>query len=230
LPASWKLAFNASFTGNALDAQIWDTCYAWAAKGAGCTNYGNSDEQEWYTPAQDRVGGGVLNLVAQREATAGLTKAGAPKEYACRSGLVATYPSFNFEYGLVQITAKIPFGNGLWPALWLAAANGQWPPEVDLLEHWNAEPQGKVYLHPTSGPRQGGPVSMPNLSDGWHTFALKWTPTQLIWYYDGTQVLSTTTGVPHQAMYVIMNLADTLNGTGTCNGTLAIKSVKVWQS
>jgi beta-glucanase (GH16 family) len=235
-PASWKLKFDASFTGDTLDTKLWDTCYPWEVSGAGCTNYGNRKEKDWDVAAQDRVSGGVLHIVAQREPTAGLTQEGAPKEYDCRSGMVTTYPSFRFEYGLIQITAKIPFSNGLWSALWLAAANEQWPPEVDILEHWNSDAQGKAYLHPTVGVGQGGPVNMPNLSTGWHTFALKWTKTELTWYYDGTQVLSTTTGVPHQAMYLLMNLADTstksyTSTTGdTCNGTMAIKSVKVWQS
>jgi beta-glucanase (GH16 family) len=228
-PASWKLNFNASFTGDSLDTKIWDTCYPWGMSGAGCTNYGNNDEKEWYLTSQDQVSGGMLHLVAKREPISGVNKQGAPEEYACRSGMVTSYPGFKFEYGFVQITAKIPFGNGLWPALWLNPANLQWPPEIDILEHWNSDVQGKVYLHPTSGARQGGPVSTPNLSAGWHTFTLSWTKTQLTWYYDGNTVLTTTTGVPHQAMYIIMNVADTSTSSGTCNGTMEIKSVKVWQ-
>jgi beta-glucanase (GH16 family) len=228
-PASWKLKFSASFTGDSLDTKVWGTCYPWEMSGAGCTNYGNSDEKEWYEASQDQVSDGMLHLVAQREPTSGVSQKGAAEEYACRSGMVTSYPGFKFEYGFVQITAKIPFSNGLWPALWLAAANEKWPPEVDILEHWNSEAQGKVYLHPTSGSRQGGAVSMPNLSTGWHTFTLSWTKTRLTWYYDGIQVLTTTTGVPHQAMYLLMNLADTSTSTGTCNGTMTVKSVQVWQ-
>jgi beta-glucanase (GH16 family) len=228
LPSSWTLKLNASFTGNSLDTKVWDTCYPWQMSGAGCTNFGNSNEVEWYTAAQDRVGGGVLNLVSQLEPTSGLNQKGAHQEYECRSGMVTSYPGFDFEYGLVQITAKIPFGDGLWPALWLAASNKQWPPEVDILEHWNGETQAKVYLHPATGARQGGGVNTPNLGNGWHTFTVEWTSSQLTWYYDGTEVFSTTTGIPHQAMYLIMNLADTSTASDACNASMAIKSVKVW--
>jgi beta-glucanase (GH16 family) len=230
-PKSWHLKFDPSFAGKSIDTSVFGTCYPWSTGTVGCTNYGNTsdEEKEWYLAPQDQVSGGTLRLVAQREPTPGISQKGAPEEYECRSGMITTYPGFNFEYGYVQVVAKIPFGNGLWSAIWLAAANKKWPPEVDILEHWHSDAQGKVYLHPLSGVRQGGPVSMPNLSQGEHTFALKWTPTQLTWYYDGNQVFSTTTGVPHQSMYLIANLADDTLTPGSCSGAMSIKSIKVWQ-
>ena len=169
------LKLDATFPGTQLNTQAWGTCYPWTS--GGCTNFGNADDPdlEWYQAPQDQVSGGVLHLTAQRVPTSGLDKQGAAKEYACRSGMVTTYPSLRFEYGYVQVTAQIPFGKGLWPAFWLAAANEKWPPEVDMLEHWGSEAAGTVYLHPLTGARQGGPVSMPGLATGWHTFGLSWT-------------------------------------------------------
>jgi beta-glucanase (GH16 family) len=229
LPASWTLKFNSTFQGNQLNSKVWTTCYPWSI--GGCTNFGNTSdpELEWYQASQDQVSGGELHLVAQREPTLGLNEQGGAKTYACRSGMVTTYPSFNFKYGYVQITAKIPFGKGLWPGLWLAATNEKWPPEVDILEHWASQSYGKVYLHPLTGARQGGPVDMPALSAGWHTFGLYWTNTRLAWYYDGKQVFSASTGVPQQDMYFIANLAVDNASTGGCSGSLLIKSVKIWQ-
>jgi beta-glucanase (GH16 family) len=228
-PGSWTLKFNSTFEGNQLDTQTWGTCYPWAA--GGCSNFGNTSdpELEWYQASQDQVSNGELQLVAQREPTPGLDKQGAAKTYACRSGMVTTHPSFNFKYGYVQITAKIPFGKGLWPAFWLAASNQKWPPEVDILEHWASQSSGKVYLHPLTGARQGGAVSTPGLSSGWHTFGLYWTKTSLVWYYDGAQIFATSTGVPQQDMYLIANLADDDASPGGCTGSLDIQSVKVWQ-
>jgi beta-glucanase (GH16 family) len=228
-PKSWTLAFNSTFQGNQVNSQVWATCYPWST--GGCTNFGNTSdpEQEWYQSSQDQVSDGSLHLVAQREPTPGLDKQGDAKTYACRSGMVTTYPSLNFKYGYVQVTAKIPFGKGLWPAIWLAATNQKWPPEVDIFEHWASESSGKVYLHPVTGARQGGYVNTPDLSGGWHTFGLYWTNTQLAWYYDGTQLFATSTGVPQQAMYLIANLAVDNAGPGGCSGSLLVKSVKVWQ-
>lgn len=223
------LKFDGTFPGTQLNTEAWGTCYPWASDG--CTNYGNTEDPdlEWYQAPQDQVSGGVLHLIAQRVPTSGLDKQGAAKEYACRSGMVSSFPSLRFTYGYVQVTADIPFGKGLWPAFWLAAANEKWPPEVDILEHWGSEPSGAVYLHPLSGARQGGAVSMPNLSAGWHTFGLSWTKTTLTWYYDGTQVMTTSAGVPQQEMYFIANLADDNTSPGACSGSLLIKSVQVWQ-
>src|ERR1700722_8804737 len=229
-PKDWTVKFASDFQGSQLNTAVWGTCYPWAAA-SGCTNFGNTKDKEleWYLPSQVQVSGGELRLVAQSTPTAGLTKQGAPEEYACRSGMVTTFPSFRFQYGYVQITAMIPFSPGLWPALWLAAANEQWPPEVDILEHWASKFDAGMYLHPVTGKQQGGHIILPDLGTGWHTFGLYWTKTSLVWYYDGQQVFATSTEVPQQSMYFIANLADDVAGTGTCSGTLLIKSVKVWQ-
>lgn len=238
MPKNWKLTFSSNFTGSVVNTKVWATCYWWVKPGQGCTNYGTGSELEWYQPSQIEVKDGILHLLAERTKTAGLDSKGNPKTYACRSGMVTTAPSFNFKYGLVQITARIPYNKELWPALWLVASNHKWPPEVDILEHWNTDLNAKIYLHPKTGARQGGPIYTPgNLSKGWHTFRLYWTKTQLTWFIDGVQVFTTKTGIPQQDMYLIMNIADTAAGTsaglgtgpGICTGNMAIKSVKVWQ-
>ncbi|MGH2896445.1 MAG: glycoside hydrolase family 16 protein, partial [Solirubrobacteraceae bacterium] len=169
VPAGWRLAFDPGFSGS-LDTSTWATCYDWAPSGAGCTN-NPSIEKEWYLPSQVSVSGGTLNLTAKQEATQGVTN-GVAKTYSCRSGMVTSKPGFNFTYGLVQITAKLPYGTGLWPALWLAATSDQWPPELDIMEHWYSEPQAKVYDHTIGSKYIGGPVPTPaNLSAGFHTYS-----------------------------------------------------------
>jgi beta-glucanase (GH16 family) len=226
-PSSWKLEFSSNFTGNELDKSIWGTCYPWAPNG--CTNFGNDNEKEWYQASQVQMKNGILNLIAQRAPTSGYNARNAPKEYACRSGMVTTDPGFHFVYGYVQVIARIPYGAGLWAALWLAAANRKWPPEIDILEHWASDADAKVYLHPKVGTVHGGPVNTPDISKGWHSFTLYWTKSRLAWGIDGRQVFTITKGIPQQSMYLIANLADTNSRPGNCSGTMLIKSVKVWQ-
>jgi beta-glucanase (GH16 family) len=228
VPAGWKLAFDPSFAGSQLSS-TWSTCYDWATPSVGCTNNPTA-EKEWYIPSQVSVGGGTLNLTAKQETTQGLDPSGAPKTFTCRSGMVSSKPGFNFTYGLIQVSAKLPFGPGLWPALWLAATSDQWPPELDIMEHWYSEPQAKVYDHTIGKQYIGGPVPTPgDLSASFHTYSLLWTKDRVTWYLDGAQVFTTTSYVPQQAMYFIANVADDSTAAGACTGTMEIQSVKVWQ-
>lgn len=41
----WRLSFREDFSGTRLDTAIWTTCYQWVDPAAGCTNFGNADEQ-----------------------------------------------------------------------------------------------------------------------------------------------------------------------------------------
>ncbi len=229
VPSGWKLAFDPSFSGSQLSTATWSTCYDWATPSVGCTN-NPAAEKEWYIPSQVNVSGGTLNLVATQETTQGRDTSGAPKTFTCRSGMVSSKPGFNFTYGLIQISAKLPYGPGLWPALWLAATNDQWPPELDIVEHWYSQPQAKVYDHTVGRQYLGGPVPTPaDLSAGFHTYSLLWTKDRVTWYLDGAQVFTTTSYVPQQAMYFIANVADDSTAKGACTGTMEIQSVKVWQ-
>jgi beta-glucanase (GH16 family) len=236
VPAGWKLMFDPGFSGSTLSS-TWSTCYDWATPSVGCTN-NPSTEKEWYLPSQVQVGGGVLNLTANQETTQGRSSSGAAQTYACRSGMVSSKPGFNFTYGLISITAKIPYGPGLWPALWLAATNDQWPPELDIMEHWYSEQDYKIYDHTVGTAYVGGPVPTPvNLSAGFHTYSLLWTKDRVTWYLDGVEKFTTTDHVPQQSMYFIANVADripdgatnTSVAPGDCTGTMQIQSVKVWQ-
>lgn len=227
VPKDWKLTFDTDFSGNKLNAKVWADCYWWSP--GSCTN-NPYKEREWYQASQVQVTGGALHLVAEREPTEGRTKGGKPKTYSCRSGMVTSAPSFNFKYGIVQIVTRIPYGIGLWPALWLAASNHQWPPEIDILEHVGFTQRASVFIHPVKGHFFGGPVYTPgNLSQGWHTFQLSWTKNRITSFIDGVQVYTETQYVPQQAMYLIANLADLSTAPGSCTGTMLIKSVKVWQ-
>lgn len=230
LGSGWKTLLGATFTGSRLDTSLWGTCYPWGSAD-GCTNFGNS-EYEWYLPSQDQVSGGALHLVAQRAQTPGRAKGGGAQTYSYRSGMVTTYPSLRYQYGYTQIVARIPYGPGLWPALWLAASNQKWPPEIDILEHSDTAAQYSEHLHATDTSVQAATESTENLSSGWHTFGLYWSPSKVVWYIDGQQVMSASSGVPRQSMYLIANLAvNQQDPAGWEDGSaLDIRSVTVWQA
>lgn len=56
-----------------------------------------------------------------------------------RSARLTTRKSINIRYGRVEVTAKLPSGDWLWPAIWMMPVNstyGQWPQsgEIDIME------------------------------------------------------------------------------------------------
>jgi beta-glucanase (GH16 family) len=226
-------AFDATFAGTSLDTSQWQTCYPWSDTGSGCTNFGNSQEEEWYLPSQDEVSGGALHLVATALPTPGKAKTGSPKTYPYRSGMVTTYSSFDFTYGYVQVVARLPGGTGTWPALWLLPQSQAWPPEIDMMENWGTSSTIRTTLHwsTPSGPQQAGEqvTSPTSLTTGWHTYGLLWEPGSITWYLDGEPVDSYTgSAVPSQPMYFLANLA--IDGPAASSSSFDIQSVQIYDS
>ena len=55
------------------------------------------------------------------------------------SARIRTAESFSFEYGKIEVRAKLPIGDWLWPAIWLLPRDnqyGSWPAsgEIDIME------------------------------------------------------------------------------------------------
>jgi beta-glucanase (GH16 family) len=234
-PPRGKPNFSATFSGKKLNTKVWSTCFPWADVPAGCTNFGNKQEAEWYLPGQDRVSGGLLHLVAQRQKTTGKNSAGQYKAYYCRSGMITSFPSLRFKYGFIQIVAKIPHAAGLWPAIWLSAANLRYPPEMDIVESWGVKQETAAFLHPSpstayvrSRDRALIPVAW---TTNWQTYTLRWTTSKVTYYIGTRAVLTVTKNIPHQDMYLIANVAEYLPAkSGLCNGQMEIKSVKYWKA
>ena len=97
-----------------------------------------NEEVQYYTDRRDNsiVEDGVLKIIAKKENYLS-------KEYT--SARMTTQRLFEFRYGRVEIRAKLPEGQGTWPALWFLGANIDtvgWPTcgEIDLMEHGDGEP------------------------------------------------------------------------------------------
>ena len=90
-------------------------------------------ELQYYTDKHDniKVEDGILKITAKREDFQG-------KLYT--SARINTQDKFEFTYGRVDMRAKLPNWEGMWPAFWLLGANIDeigWPNcgELDILEH-----------------------------------------------------------------------------------------------
>lgn len=127
------------------------------------------------------------------------------------SGALTTRKTFAQQYGYFEIRADLPDGKGLWPAFWLLPANGKWPPELDVFESLGDDSKSYHTLHTKetgSHTSDGSIAHVYDNVDGFHTYGLLWTETELIWYVDGAEVKrSETPSDMHQPMYMIANLA-----------------------
>lgn len=226
------MTFNAGFSGSSLNKSVWQTCYPWANSGAGCTNFGNSQEEEWYLPSQDQVSGNELHMVANASPVQGTNKAGAPQTYQYSSGMVTTFGSYDFTYGYVQISAQLSGGSGSWPALWLLPTTELWPPEIDIMENWGDPNSFNATFHyGTSANSQSAAQHVwtpSNLDSGMHTYGLLWEPGLLVWYLDGKAVFSYAgSSVPSQPMYLLANLA--IDGPTASGTSFNVQSVQVYR-
>ena len=193
----YALSWSDEFNGSKLDTTKWIDSYP-------DNNRTHSNgEQQYYATDGYAVSDGVLKLKAQKRTMGGMPYT---------SGMIASYGKFAQKYGWFEIRMKFPKGKGMWPAFWLLPETKAWPPEIDILEILGHEPN-KVYLtnhwKPVDGVHDGKGDSYtgPDFSADFHTFALEWTPTELVWYVDSKERYRTDRHIPQEPMYVIANLA-----------------------
>lgn len=128
-----------------------------------------------------------------------------------RSTRIDTRSSFGFVYGELEIRAKMPAGDWLWPALWLMpfqSVYGGWPRsgEIDLLElrgnrnlfsgplNVGVEHAGSTMHFGPNWNFNGWPTShfnrnqVPGYDANFHNYRLRWTQNQIQFFYDGNLV------------------------------------------
>jgi beta-glucanase (GH16 family) len=234
----WHLAFADEFSGPALDASRWVTCYDWNV--SGCTNAGNHESQ-WYLPGQVSVASDTATLTAQRRPTHGSDG----KVYPWASGMLSTgrsswtgRPRFAFTYGYLEARIRMPSEQGMFPAFWLLAADERADAEIDVVEmigthtsalmnlHWIAASGAKV-----QAPRTFGPI---DYSAGYHDFAVDWEPGSVTWYIDGVarDVITNSRTVPSVPMEIICTLAVGIPHPpppSVTSGSMSIAWVRLWQ-
>ena len=191
---AWSQApvFQDEFNGAQLDVAKWNTSFP-----SGRT------ERQFYATDAFQVKNGSLAIRAEERAMEG---------YAYTSGMLTTQGTFDFQYGCFEIRAQVPKGQGLWPAFWLLPTSRSRWNEIDVFEILGHQTD-KVYLtnHWSSPTRElvsaKGSFEGPDFSEGFHTFAVDWQPTEIIWYVDGVERFRSTQGVPDEPMFLLVNLA-----------------------
>lgn len=178
----YTLLWNDEFNGDTLDLETWR--YEKHQPG-----WVNSELQE-YTDSTDNVFVKDGRLIIKALKTQ--TKAG--KDYYT-SGKITTRGLKDFMYGKVIARAKVPEGQGLWPAFWMMPTKesvyGSWPVcgEIDIMEilgHNTNTTHGTIHYGNPHAEQQGKYVlTEGSFSDSFHEFILEWEPGEMRFYIDG---------------------------------------------
>ena len=219
---TWTLIWSDEFDGAKLDAGKWTArrdCWG-----------GGNEERQCYVADADTlaVSNGVLRITARRRTVTGRARPeGDPsREQVSRafsSGRIETRGAASFRYGRIAVRAKLPDGQGLWPAIWMLPEHDNYGPypqsgEIDVAEAVNLGVRCRGCVDRVQGAVHDGPDLARNrmrsgatiLRDAaaFHTFALEWTPTKMTWSIDGKPYFSQPTRPPFdQRFHLILNLA-----------------------
>lgn len=196
---SWELVFNDEFTASSFS----DGKLNWNTNGGQWNkiDYVNGGIGEWriyqsrddalVTSGSDNGTDYVRLKGAYGDYTSQSDQTGAADTYAC--GGIFTNNTFTFQYGYVEVRARFESYQGCWPAIWLMPKNSTgWPQsgEIDIMEHINY--QNKVHqtlhFHNNAGTGNAQVSHQTNISnrDGWHTYGVEWTETDITFYVDGS--------------------------------------------
>ncbi len=202
-----------------------------------------NSELQYYTHADlDNcfIRDGKLNLVAKHETITNPDYAPQAKHKTPRytretaavtSASINTLDKVAFGYGKIEIRAKLPQGQGVWPALWMMGINcaqRNWPDcgEIDIMEfvwgtpktiygtcHWKRNqplPNGSIHTS------TGGTITCNTLKDQWHLYTIIRTPEKIDFFFDNQKYYTFDCSKANrpdgsnpfrEPMYLLINLA-----------------------
>ncbi|MEZ7950902.1 MAG: family 16 glycosylhydrolase [Flavobacteriaceae bacterium] len=191
-------------------------------------------EQQHYTNRIENssVNNGFLDITAIKES---FTDQGQTKQYTS----ARLNSKFAFTYGRVDVRAKLPFGDGTWPAIWTLGKNinedggfwdsqygtAGWPAcgEIDIMEHGlHPTNQVSVAIHTPSSYGSTVNTSIQPLADvanDFHVYSMNWSPDQITFLIDGVGFYTYNPAVKNDdtwpfylEQYLLLNIAMGGNG------------------
>jgi beta-glucanase (GH16 family) len=189
--------------------------------GNGCPDlcdWGNNELQYYMAGSLEnaRVENGVLIIEAHKQEI---------MDKPFSSARLKSIPKGKWLYGKIEVKAKLPRGNGVWPAIWMLPVEGEygaWPQsgEIDIMEHVGFN-KDSVFgtVHTTNfnhkiGTQKGAAIYANNLSDVFHVYAVEWTQDKIDFFFNGLKYFTFNKISDHaadwpfdQPFYLILNLA-----------------------
>jgi beta-glucanase (GH16 family) len=155
---------------------------------------GGNNELQMFTDRREnvRVENGTLVIEARKDNP---NIVGTMRDYS--SARLRTKHRGDWTFGRIEVRAKLPKGQGVWPAIWMLPTEekyGGWASsgEIDIMEFKGHETK-KVYgsLHyGAAWPKNRFTTGTFELSDGdfssdFHVFSLEWRKGKMTWAVDG---------------------------------------------
>jgi len=191
----YELFWQDDFDGTALDSK------KWAVRGVGPRALG------YVSPEAVKVENGFLKLSAFK------------KDGRTLLGAVGSENLFRTRYGFFECRAELQKQPGVWGAFWIQSPDiskgedpGVYGAEIDIMECFRKLGTDIVShnVHWAYGPHQqtthGMQSYLKGVSEGFHTFAVEWTPEKYVFFVDGYKFYEVTKGISHIKEYLILSM------------------------
>ncbi len=214
----WQLIWQDEFSGQQLDLTKWSL-------EVNCAGGGNKERQCYTNRAKNAaVANGFLTITAIKENFAGPAAQDDSADYHPAVTVIREFTSArlrtkgkgDWTYGRFEIKAKLPSGQGSWPAIWMLPTEwryGGWASsgEIDIMEavnlntltddvtaagqteqrvhgtlHYGGQPPANVY----SGTSYKASNFKP--AEQFHLYALEWEQGEIRWYVDDVHYATQT--------------------------------------
>lgn len=187
----YELVWADEFEGDNLNEDNWSY-----EMGDGCNvgicGWGNNELQS-YTDKEEniKVQNGKLTITANKDGS------------IYSSARIITKAKREFLFGRVDIRARLPRGQGLWPALWMLGSNIDdvgWPAcgEIDIMELIGSKPKVSSSAVHWGNPGEGSTFKVKSFtleeefSERYHVFSILWKFNEVQFYVDETFYFSIT--------------------------------------
>lgn len=141
------------------------------------------------------------------------------------SASINTYGKYSWQYGRIEVRAKVPGGKGTWPAFWMLGDTHYtigWPRcgEIDIMEYLGRDStrvHATVHYADSLGKHQQQGVAklVGKPADGFHIYAVDWDDKGMVFYYDDRKYFTFSyagmknadSNVFKKKFYLLINLA-----------------------
>lgn len=182
----WQLVWEDNFNSTSLDTTKWTK----VPGGKSDWDKHMSTDKRCYA-----IGGGMLHLKGINNPDTSVDKR------PFLTGGIYSKGKFAFQYGKIEIRARLGCARGAWPAMWMLAAtdkHGAYPHngEVDIMEHLNFDSSVYQTIHSyytlvlkqDKNPPHYGTAKI-HVND-FNVFGIKWYPDKIVYTVNGEETFT----------------------------------------